>query len=486
LDLQPDNPAPSNPDHGCLPAWRQANLPEPLPWSLGNAFRTIGPGAILLAGAIGGGEWIVGPPMTVQYGPGILWVATLAILLQVVFNLEAVRYTLYTGEPILTGIMRLRPGPGVWAACYIVLGLAQLATPALAAASGTVLFAAFAGRLPSQLDRPTLHLIASGIIVVSVFLLLSGKSIEKVLERIAWTMIVLIFLFLISVNVFFVPWETTGRTLGGFLTPQRLPAGVDLILLALFVATAGSGGIGNLVISNWFRDKGFAMAAHVGGIGGVLAKEHQELAATGCIFPTTPSNLQRWRTWWRYAELDQAFLWGIGCFLGMFLNVNLMASITKPGTRLDPDAAGAYQAEYLAEHLGRVFWFLALLNGFWIVYSTHLGNTDTIVRTICDILWAAFPNVQRWSASRLYAGLLGLLTVWGLVSIRLGSVLALFKILGIVASPIMALGALQILRVNTRLLPPELRPALWRRAGLLLCALVYGGFTVAMIVNLFR
>ncbi len=484
MNLEQDIPLSAPPPHGCLPPWRQADLPAPLPFSLRNAFRTIGPGAILLAGAIGGGEWIVGPTMTVRYGPGILWVATVAIALQVIFNLEAVRYTLYTGEPILTGIMRLNPGPRFWAACYIALGVAQLATPALAAGCATVLFAAFARRLPDATDSTTLYWIASSIILVTVLLLLSGRSIEKVLERASWGMLAFIFAFLLLVNAFFVPPGTTARSLAGFLVPQPLPERVDILLLALFAATAGAGGIGNLVISNWFRDKGFAMASHVGGIGGALAKHHQELARVGVIFPPTPANLQRWRTWWRYAELDQVALWGVGCFLGMFLNVNLMAGIVEPGTPLDGYAAGAYQAEYLARHLGPAFWYLALANGFWILYSTHLGNTDGLVRTVSDILWAGFPRLQRWSASRLYALLLGALGLWALYSVRLGSVLELFKILGIVASPIMALGAVQILRVNTRLLPPELRPPLWRRIGLVLCALVYGGFTMAMIVDL--
>ena len=39
-------------DHGQLPPWQPADLPEPLPFSFRNTLRTIGPGAILLAGAI--------------------------------------------------------------------------------------------------------------------------------------------------------------------------------------------------------------------------------------------------------------------------------------------------------------------------------------------------------------------------------------------------------------------------------------------------
>src|SRR5688572_23966331 len=102
----PDEPA-AQLDHGCLPPWKQAELPAARPFSMGNVLRTIGPGAILLAASIGGGEWIVGPMMAVQYGPSILWVATAAIIVQSLFNLEAVRYTLYTGEPIITGFLRL-------------------------------------------------------------------------------------------------------------------------------------------------------------------------------------------------------------------------------------------------------------------------------------------------------------------------------------------------------------------------------------------
>ena len=41
---------------GGLPPWGRDDLPEPLPFSAGNLMRTIGPGAILLATSIGGGE----------------------------------------------------------------------------------------------------------------------------------------------------------------------------------------------------------------------------------------------------------------------------------------------------------------------------------------------------------------------------------------------------------------------------------------------
>jgi hypothetical protein len=283
------------------------------------------------------------------------------------------------------------------------------------------------------------------------------------------------------VNFVFVPAEVWGSTIRGFLVPHRLPPDVKLVLLASFAATAGSGGLGNLTISNWFRDKGFGMGKHMGAIGSALREGHMELKSIGCVFPLTLGNLARWKTWWRYAVIDQAILWAGGCFLGMLLNVNLVLAIIPQGIKLDGYAAGTYQAKYMASELWTGFWWLALLNGFWILYSTHLGNTDCLVRTTVDTLWSASPKWQRWPASKLYAVILALLTVWALVSVHFGSVLALFTVLAVIANPIMAVAAVQILLVNRRFLPKELRPPLWRQAALILCALAYGGITAALL-----
>ena len=190
---------------GDLAPWSEEDLPAPPPFSIRNLFRTIGPGAILLAGSIGGGEWLIGPTITVKYGMSILWIATVAIALQLLFNLEAIRYTLYTGEPILVGIMRLRPGSKFWASGYIFATVAQLGVPALAAGCASVLFATFAGRIAGDGDATSLHLLTYLVIAITVAILLSGKTIERMLEYFSWVMITFIFSFLITVNLLFVP-----------------------------------------------------------------------------------------------------------------------------------------------------------------------------------------------------------------------------------------------------------------------------------------
>ena len=70
---------------GALPDWDVTDLPEPPKYQFGKAFRSIlGPGIIALGGSIGSGEWLLGPAITAQYGGTLLWVATVAILLQVI------------------------------------------------------------------------------------------------------------------------------------------------------------------------------------------------------------------------------------------------------------------------------------------------------------------------------------------------------------------------------------------------------------------
>jgi len=473
-------------DHGRLPEWHSGDLPEPLPLTGGNILRTIGPGAILLAGSIGGGEWIVGPLMAVKYGTAILWVATVAILLQMIFNLEAIRYTMYTGEPILTGIMRLNPGSKFWGAVYVLAGIAQLATPALALGAANVLFAAAAHREPVAADNGSLMWISCAVLAVAVGILLSGKSVERTLEAFSWTMIVVIFTFLLVVNILFVPAAVWWTTALGFVIPHRLPDAMDILLLGVFAATAGSGGLGNLVISNWVRDKGIGMGAWIGSIGGAFSSGKTDLAGVGRIFPPTAENLRRWSVWWKYCLFDQTALWAFGCVLGMFLNVNLALAIVPENAEISGYSIGAFQARYMAEKLWPGFWALCLLNGFWILFKTQLANMDCLTRVVADIGWAGWPSVRRWSASRVYAGLLLLFTTWSIVSLTLGeTALSLFKVLGAVACPVLAVGAFQILRVNTRFLPPPIRPPLWRRTALVLCGIGYSVVSIASLLSLF-
>jgi hypothetical protein len=272
-------------------------------------------------------------------------------------------------------------------------------------------------------------------------------------------------------------------TSAGFFSFGSIPEKVDFVMLAVFAALAGSGGIGNLAIANWFRDKGFGMGSKTGNMGGVWSME-QTLAPVGSVFPINAENLKRWRDWWRYAIIDQSGLWMLGCIVGMFLMVNLASSLFQPGMQVSGVAAGVFQAAEMRK-LWEGFWFLALMNGFWILFSTTLTNVDVLARVVADMAWAGGAVPKKMPVGRFYGLLLLGFTVIACFGAFVGDAKLLLTILGATAAPITAFSALQILRLNTTLLPRELRPPLWRKIALVLTAFFYGAISFAMFHQIF-
>ena len=464
--------------------WLSADLPKPPPFNFKNAVRTIGPGAILLAAGIGGGEWIVGPALAVKFGSELMWIATIAILLQLVINLEGMRYTLYTGEPIYVGFLRLRPGGRFWSIYYCLFALLSLGWPALAVPCASTLFASQAQRMAGSEDSQLLYWIASGVIVLALGILSFGGTVERMLERFSYVMILFVFCFLLAVNLLFIPLDHWWRTLAGFFQITWFSGDMDWPLLAAVAATAGSGGIGNLIVTSWARDKGFGMARHVGAIPSAIRGVEIKVSQMGTTFPITSENLRRWKAWQRYVHVDQVALWAVLAFVGLFLNVNLATGIIPEGTDLSGMALGAHQAKYMAELIWPGFWTLTLLNGYWILFSTHLGNTDALVRMLTDVLWVGSSRIKKAGSAnigRLYYTLLLPLTIWFIVAIRLAEPLVLFKILANVSGFILAVASLQIFIVNRRFLPREVQSR-WRGWMLLAAAAFYGFFSLRLLI----
>ena len=70
--------------------------------------------------------------------------------------------------------------------------------------------------------------------------------------------------------------------------------------------------------------------------------------------------------------------------------------------------AGAAVA-FLTDHdaAGIALWYLTLLTGFWILYSTQLSIMDLLPRTLTDILWTSNRGVRTWAGGdvrRVYYG----------------------------------------------------------------------------------
>ena len=116
-----------HPGSQAMPRWDRGELIDAPIFTWRNILAMIGPGLVMGASAIGGGEWLAGPAVTAKYGGSLLWIATVSILFQVLYNIEISRYTLYCGEPIFTGKCRTLPGPMFWVVIYLLLDWGSVA-----------------------------------------------------------------------------------------------------------------------------------------------------------------------------------------------------------------------------------------------------------------------------------------------------------------------------------------------------------------------
>lgn len=463
-------------DHGLLPAWGVAELPAPPPFTLRNALRTVGPGVIGLGIAIGSGEWLIGPAVILRYGAVLLWITTIAVFLQVILNQEMARYTLYTGEPIITGFMRTRPGAAFWGWTYGVLGFLQFGWPGLALGSATASAALLLGRLPQDGDSGLVISLGYATFLLCFVIATVGKRIERTIEITMWAMVAFIGGYLLLVDLSTASRGTWGSVAGGFGSFGSLPAGADWALLGAFAAYSGLGGIGNAFVTNFMRDKGYGMSATVGYIPSAMA-EARPLPAQGNVFVVSTTSLARWREWWRYVHLDQWLIFGCGSVLGMMLAAVFTLEFVPSGTVAGEWAVATLQAEGIAARYGPVFWYLTLLCGFGILFSSQLGIVDGLPRVTTDILWASSPRLRAsGDVRRVYYGVLGIFAVWGCIALNLARPLTLIIIAANVGAVIFVIESVHTLIVNRRFLPSELRGARWREGCLAACAVFYGSF----------
>src|SRR5678815_4040089 len=265
-----------------LDPWRIDVLPPaPRPRGLG-WFSAIGPGVIALGVSIGSGEFLLGPAAFVKYGLSLLWVVGVAALLQTLLNVELMRYTMATGEPIFTGFMRTRPHSTFWAWFYASLYFLQMGWPGWAGAAAGAVFFLFVKRLPVANEASLVYGIGVGMFLLCALILTFGRRIERTLEYLNWIMVSVIIGGLGVLAVLFVPLPTWGAAVAGFAafdvktgSFQLLPAGADFFLLGAFAAYAGGGGVANLTLSNWARDKGYGMSSSVGSVSYTHLRAHE-------------------------------------------------------------------------------------------------------------------------------------------------------------------------------------------------------------------
>ncbi|MBI3865068.1 MAG: Nramp family divalent metal transporter [Planctomycetia bacterium] len=505
----------------CLPTWEIAELPEPIAIKWRHWRGMIGPAIVMMGIQIGGGEWLLGPEVTAKYGGGLMWLATISILLQVFYNMECGRYALYCGEPIFTGFLRMRPGPTFWVTFFLLLSVGAV-LPGLAFNSASVVGAMWLDRPPAEADRAFIVGLAYGCLGVVILPVLFGGKIYNTLQAIMSVKVVAVLSVTFLLGVWLVSPESWWNVFSGFLKFGSIPtsdaagkpAAVNVFaewfagrqlptielqgiaVIAAFAGVAGGGGLSNSLYSNYVRDKGWGMGSLVGAIPSAVGGQKVALSHLGKVFIPTTDNLRKWRAWWRYIIVEQWAVWTPGCFVGMALPALLSMQFadysplqTIPNKeRFDwvqavISADGLRHYPGLSQSLANGLWIVVLITGLLVLLPSQLSVVEDVCRRWTDAIWSANRHVRETmhhgQVKFIYYSLLAGYVVWSCFSLYLfgmyGSPKMMFVVVANFNNVALGVSSFQVLWVNTHYIPRELRPKWYQRLALVGCAFFYLG-----------
>jgi len=435
---------------------------------------------LLLAGAIGSGEYVLWPYITSQVGLTLVWLTLLGVLTQYFLNMEIERYTLATGETAVTGFTRLwKP----WGVLFVIMTIVPWAWPGWATGGTTTLGFALG------FSEDAVPYITIGVLVLIGAVLTVSPVVYQTVEKIQFFMVGLIVLF-VAYAMFFLLGGDGYAALGrGFVEVGKIPDGVSSIGAATLlgaIAFAGAGGALNLVQSNWVRDKGLGMGARLPRVVSPFTGEEVAAPTTGYFFRRDEENMRRWNGWWKVADREQFTTFFVIGAITLFVFMTLTFVTVGTGVSEESFDFIRVQGEELqatqGAWLGTTFWLI----GSIVLFSTNLAVLDMVGRVTADVLKTGpLRESATWSESRLYFA-----TVW--LEIAFGSIILLSGVtqpivLLVIASSlnglVMFVYSVLLIRLNRGVLPREIGLKGGRLAAIGWAVLFYGGFSLVLLID---
>jgi hypothetical protein len=451
-----------------LPVREIRELPEPPR----NYWRLVGPG--IVAGGVGlsSGEFVLWPYIASQVGLVLLWGAFVGVVTQFFINMEVERYTLATGETVLTGFNRFWRH---WGLLFAVMGYFANLWPGWAISSATLTSYLFGGN-PTAIAVVTLLIIG--------FSLTFAPVVYVALERLIFVKVAAVLVLVMLAVAFAIRSESWTALPEGFTHFGTLPPGLGIALLFSAIAFAGSGGAQNLCQSNWIRDKGFGMGQYVPRLVSPVTgvPQARDTTAVSYMFEMTTVNLTRWRSWWRFANVEQVFSFVLVTVVTIGLT-SLLAHSTVFGQPDLPNNVSflRIEAQQLQRMVGPWFGTLFLAVGAFALFGSAMGIIDYTSRLAADIVKTTY--VPGTSESRAYFWL-----VWGMVGLGCAILLAglsqpltLLVISASTGGTMMFLYSFMLIALNRRMLPAAIRIGRMRTATLIWSTLMFGSLAMLTI-----
>jgi hypothetical protein len=187
--------------------------------------------------------------------------------------------------------------------------------------------------------------------------------------------------------------------------------------------------------------------------------------------------------------VDQWGVYFVGAVLGMALPALLYVTFVQAGSDIRGLGIAAALAQAVATQKGAIFGGVIAALGVWLLFKTQLDILEGMTRAITDILWTGSARIRAWRGGDVrvvYYSVLVVISLWGILALKLTQPIILLALSANMAGIVFIISAMHLLYVNTRLLPVELRPPMWRRIALVALALFYGFFLMMWVVSAIR
>ena len=446
--------------------------------------KALGVGIVVMGLAIGTGELIMWPHLVAKFGLSILWGAFVGITFQYFINQEVARQTIATGESFFTYSARKFPYlVPVWLISAFLLYI----WPGWATAIGTILSALFGFGNYMYWAWASL-----GLMLVFVFL---GKIAYVALERTLKIIVPTFFSLLVVISFLSLKSEHIIGAIKGLFNFGFLPPEMDIAVFLGATVFAGAGGLLNLCVSLWYRDKGIGMGHYVGKIVNPITGTPEAVSATGYRFEINDENMANWKKWMRFIRIDQGIIfWFLGLTTLVLLSANAFAILTPKGLVPEGLQVAVTQANIFGEYWGVAGYKLFLFMAFLMLFSVMWTVVDALTRIIVDIIYVNsrtgpyqkyLHKISKVSIHYLYYILIVLFVLLSALLIPLKQPLIFLTISSVLGGFMMALYIPVILYMNNKVLPKELRPGLITNLFLLLGFIFYAFFSVMLIAGLF-
>ena len=459
-----------------LPAIGSQDLPEPVPLN-----KLVGASVVILATALGSGEFLIWPWITTQIGIAFLWLAAVGFFMQFVINMEIERYTLATGETAVTGFTRFwKP----WGIIFVLGAVLPNAFPGWAT-SGATLFTYLFGFGDAAI------IATIGLFATALALTLS-PVVYQALEKIQMVLVTIIMIFLV-VGIFVATdagaWASIATEMPGSI--PRVPGAIAALGAATFlgaVAFAGAGGANNLTQSNYIRDKGLGMGSRMPKVVSPITGEEQAAPSLGYTFPVNEENMRRWRGWWRVANQEHFITFFVLGLLTLLMLSVLVWSTVGQATLAEYGDIGFIneEARVLGNEIGGWFRAFFLIAGMVVLFSTSIGVMDYVSRlSASELKVSFFAESEVVTESRIYFTFAWIIAIAGSLILLAGleAPLILLIISASGGGVVMFFYSGMLIWLNTRVLPVPIKLRGWRLVSMWIIFVIFAILSVYLVYS---